>query len=448
MSNYNKPQPFGITFEDNAGLYFNTNTNHPLIQSSQEYLLYKKYVSIHSEDRDMIKYPHSGEWEIELPEDLLNVVSLRLVEWTFPANYNTFSLSNSNVTMSFKISNPYNPNINSVSDLLAQKIFEFLYKNENTNFTFIIQEGFYNPQQMVTELTNKFNHIVTLGLLTYFKTESTNPANPPNVQQEYIEAIAQLTAEGGYNRFVIVYNNVSQKIWFGNICDQFTLTPETEAVVGGLTESVFCSTRGQLPDFSNWGLPSYLGLTKCNVTSINGADLSDFTQFTVYNDILVPRFFYGDVNPGDNGYWLLPNPLYTNSKVNWIECTFKINLMGHAYFYMELAGNNCIDETSPYNLSRATVTTNMTNGIVNSAFAKIAVPSTPLSQWFDRDALPYKFYYPPAERMRRFRIKLRYHNGEIVNFGVFNYSFVLEFTMQLPQILRNSRTMNIPSGVR
>ena len=72
---------------------FNTNTSHPLIPNTQEYIYYKKYVSIHSEDRNMLKYPSSSEFEIEMPEDLLNVVALRLVSWTFPSNYNTFSIN-------------------------------------------------------------------------------------------------------------------------------------------------------------------------------------------------------------------------------------------------------------------------------------------------------------------------------------------------------------------
>jgi hypothetical protein len=110
--------------------------------------------------------------------------------------------------------------------------------------------------------------------------------------------------------------------------------------------------------------------------------------------------------------------------------------MGPAYIYMELDGQNCIDETAPYNVSPFTLTTNVTNGVVNSAFAKIPIPTTPIAQWFDRESLPYKFYYPPAERMRKLKIKLRYHDGQTVNFGVFNYSFTIEFTIQLPQILR------------
>jgi hypothetical protein len=102
--------------------------------------------------------------------------------------------------------------------------------------------------------------------------------------------------------------------------------------------------------------------------------------------------------------------------------------MGPAYFYMELNGNNCIDETSPYTVNRFTLSNNITNGIVNSSFAKIAIPTTPISQWFDRESLPYKMYWPPADRIRKLSIKLRYHNGQLVNFGAFPYSFTIEFT--------------------
>jgi hypothetical protein len=139
----------------------------------------------------------------------------------------------------------------------------------------------------------------------------------------------------------------------------------------------------------------------------------------------------------------MPNSILPGSTVYWIECPLKINLMGPSYFYMEIEGLNCINETSPYNVSTFTATTNETNGIVNSAFAKIAIPTTPLSQWFDRDSNPYKIFIPPAERMRKIKIKLRYHNGQLVDFGLYNYSFVLEFTLMVPQQLRNSKTYGV-----
>jgi len=115
--------------------------------------------------------------------------------------------------------------------------------------------------------------------------------------------------------------------------------------------------------------------------------------------------------------------------------------MGDAFFYMEIQGLNCIDETSPYNLSNFTVTTNQTNGVANAAFAKISIPTTPLGQWFDKKSLPYKYFAPPAERLRRFKIKLRYHNGQTVDFNVFPYSFTLEFTCVKPQILRTGKSI-------
>ena len=423
---------------------FNTNTSHPLIPNSQEYIYYKKYVSIHSEDRNILKFPNSSEFEIELPEDILNVAALRLVSWTFPANYNTFSFVNNNTGMTFLINNPYNPNINGVTNILVVKTFECLFLSQTENFVIIIADGFYNPQQMVTELTNKFNEAVTDRLTAYFTAKSIDPLLTPAQQADYITALNDLNTAGGYNNFVIVYNNVSQKIWFGNICDGFTLTNEIVLLKNSISDSLNCVVKAGLPDFSQWGLPGFLGLSRCNTVSDASFNIASAVNSSYYNGQEVPRFFYGDVFPGDNGYWLLPNPALPNSNVQWVECLTKINFMGPAYFYMELEGQNCIDETSPYNVSGYTLTSNSTNGIVNAAFAKIAIPTTPLAQWFDRDSLPYKFYYPPAERMRKFHFKIRYHNGQLVNFGEFNYSFTLEFTIQLPQLLRASNSIVYP----
>ena len=137
---------------------------------------------------------------------------------------------------------------------------------------------------------------------------------------------------------------------------------------------------------------------------------------------------------GDDGFWLLPNLELTGSQVHWIECTYKINLMGPGFMYMELDGQNCIDETSPYNVSAFTLRTNETNGIVNSSLAKFAVPTTPISQWFDMDRKgPYKYWNPPAERLFKIKVKLRYHNGIIAQMGLFDYSFMLELSILKPQ---------------
>jgi hypothetical protein len=423
---------------NNSSFLITSNSSHPLIENSQEYIYYKKYVSIHSEDRNMIKYPSSTDFIIDLPEELLNVASLRLSSWTFPSNYNTFSVLNSNITMTFQINNPYNPGEHNFSDSLYEKIFEALYYHTGKDFIIVIEQGFYNPQQMITELTNKFNVAVSQHIVAYFLSQSLNSSLTPQQRAEYIAATQLFQQIGGYNNFVIVYNNVSQKIWFGNNADGFILTNETQFKKETLIDNFICETKYQNPDFSDWGLPSNLGLSRCNTQSINGVNAENFSEFAIYNGSIVPRFYYGDVTSGDNGFWLVPNPNLPGCQVNWVEAIYKINLMGTAYIYMELDGQNCIDETQPFNVSNFTTNTNGTNGIVNASFAKLAVPTTPISQWFDRESQPYKFYYPPAERIKKLRVFLRYHNGQQVNFGVFNYSFTIEFTIQLPQILRQS----------
>jgi hypothetical protein len=369
-----------------------------------------------------------------MPEDIINVSAIRLIQWTFPANYDTFSSSNNNTLMSFKITDPYNPSANGVDDVLAYRIFEALFYSSQDRYDIIIQEGFYNPEQMTTELTNKMNAKVTLKIREYFKNKSlTDPS--------WSESLEQFIIQGGYTRFVVVYNNVSCKIWFGNRADGFSLINETGTIGTTLSETLCFADKKHLPDSSNWGLPGYIGLPRCTTAAMSSTTYSDAANFAIFNGSVVPRFYYGDVTSGDNGYWLLPYLDFSGSEVYWVECPYKINLMGESYIYMEIDGQNCIDETKPYNFSKFTFTTNQTNGVVDAAFAKISVPSTPLSQWFDRDAVPYKFYYPPAERIRRLKIRLRYHNGAAVSFGKFNYSFTLEFSILLPMIIRDSKVV-------
>ena len=46
---------------------------------------------------------------------------------------------------------------------------------------------------------------------------------------------------------------------------------------------------------------------------------------------------------------------------------------------------------------------------------------------------PYKYWNPPAERISKLKIKFRYHNGMLVEFGNFSFSFMIEFNILKPQ---------------
>ena len=415
----------------------NNNTlfnNHPIISNSNQYFYEKKYVSVHSEDRDYTKFPSSAEFEIKLPQELLNIASARLYSWSFPANYSVFSAFTYNVAMSFKFITLYNPGEHGVSDPLLDGIFAALYNNIDQPYIVIIEPGFYNPDQMATELTNKFNEAVTVAISAFFTENAT----------QYAQASSLFST---YNRFNIVYNSVEQKMWFGNTTDKFILTNDSTSLYTKDIVNPSCTRRSQIPEYGNWGLPSYLGFSRCPAMSFSAND--EFLDGKTPSDtpsisptINVPRFYYGDSASGigDNGYWLLPGA--SDATVYFLQAPYKISFMGPAYIYMEVDGMNCIDETSPWNLSEYTTHNNQTNGIVNSSFAKIPVPTTPLAQWFDDDMGPYKYWNPPAERLSKIKFKFRYHNNQLVDFGQFEYSFMIEFNLLRPQQERSYSVRN------
>jgi hypothetical protein len=311
--------------------------------------------------------------------------------------------------------------------------------------TLIENTYFYKDLDRLNELQNKFNEAVTKVIEIYM------------INNKLLSELEIFVSKGGYTRFVFVYNNVSQKIWFGNRADSFTLLNNKIFLLNAEGNQYLICKSSQVADFANWGLPANLGLTRCDVTSKPPPNVDHdcakySTTYKICNNYI--RFYYGDITIsssgiGDSGYWLIPAYKFDTTEflkgavVQFIECPYKINIFGPSHIYMEIARYNCIDETQPYNISKFTLTTNETNGIVNSAFAKIPVVSTPLSQYYDGPSNSYYFFDPPVERIRRLKFRFRYHNGELVNFGVFEYSFTLEFTILLPMINRAVNLVNL-----
>lgn len=391
---------------------FNTSTNHPLIPNANEYMYEKQFISIHSEDRNQLKFPLASDFEIELPQDYLNVQGVKLDSWSFPSNYYVFSLSQNNISFIFQITEPYNPSDYMVEDPMLTVICDALWAYKGQPFVAVIEEGFYNPFQIITELTNRLNSAVSVVIANYMKI------NAPTL-------LDQFNQSGGYDQFVVAYNEVGQRLWFGNKSSNFIINNSSPLYIFDLVNDSNC-IKQQYPDFANWGLPSYLGFSRCDATT------------TSTSDGIYPRFYYGDANiPGDNGYWLTPDTQYLGSNANipvyYLEAPYKVNLMGQSYFYLEIEGMNTIDEMIPFAVNRFTTTTNGTTGVVKSAFAKIPVTTTPLSQWYDNYNAAVKIYNPPAERIRKLKIKIRYHNGRLVDFGTTDYSILLEFFILRPQ---------------
>jgi hypothetical protein len=367
---------------------FNTNTEHPLIARQQTYMLDRKLVSISSEDRDQCQWKNRAHFEITLPQQLLNVETIRLVECNFPSNNYTFKNNyfNTKFLFSVGISGP---------------------------FEVTITEGFYTPRQLANELTNKLN------------------------------------SSSGTTNFIVVYNEVTQKLQFGNKSEEFELL--FDAVI---EYDVKCSQGGSQYWLSNasskgastplcqdgkWGLPYYLGFEKQVYKSIPKIIPLSVPPQT---DPSFLNLTY--LNSGDPNYnWL------SSSSGQFINAPNKINVIGETNFYMELDKCNQADELKAYPHNTNGLTNNTYNGMVNSFFAKIPILGCPNTQYFDsRNGLIQNLttFFPPLERLSKIKVKFRYHDGMLVDFSN-DFSFTLAFDCYRDEMAR-TLSLRTPSQYR
>jgi len=363
---------------------FYSSTNHHIIPNSQQYMLQYKYVTINSDDRDIVKFPNASEFEIELPQDYVNVQTVKLSSYSFPRKFDVFSDLQNNTTFIFTVAPYYSDGSTT-------------YLASSSVFTIHIENGTYTPQQMAQELTNKMNDAVSV----YVKT---------------LNSSAQV-----YNDFIVKYHEVNNNLCFGNKNSGFTINNGSAVYDQLLVESnASCLKKSSYNQFLYWGLPYYLGFKKTNAPALSFENKD--------------KFYYLETPT-----WIQPTVSGANSFV--LKTDYNINLNGPSHFYMEIVGMNNIDETMPMTsqTSMATIkelaktNTNDTNGIVNACFAKISTSQQPSPDWHTTNVDPYMLYNPPAEKIRRLRIRLRYHNNMPVNFNNYEFSFVLQMGLFMPQ---------------
>jgi len=187
---------------------FSLGNSKPLINREQNYVLDRKLVTIHSEDRDITKWPNSNTFEIVLPETLYNVQSMRLVQCTMPGTFFTFSNEYQNTKLEFTIDNSLNE--------------------------IIIQEGYYTPSQLSRELTRKMNKSISM--------------------------------DASFNVF---YDEVKQKMWFGHTDLSFNLNFDNQIIYDFKNceqQPIIWNNH------SNWGLPYHLGFQKKTYKSVQHLD--------------------------------------------------------------------------------------------------------------------------------------------------------------------------------
>jgi hypothetical protein len=395
-------------------------------------MLEKKYVNINSKDRNVFMYPNSAEFEIDLPQSYSNIVSIKLDSCSLPSNTDLFSYRNNNLIFTFMFNNLYNPSEHSATpSQLSVMVYNVLsnYRNayQTPEFIVLIRSGFYDPFQLCTEITNQMNQLLTqyiyIQLLDYDDKYGTTFAT-----QFYTEVNG--IPVGGYTDFIVVYNVVEMNIWFGNQSSTFTLTQNID-LINKFTASNLCNIYKQVNKTNiSYGFAEYVGLSACPETSVIPTFAGEC------------RFTYGSVSSGDNGYWLTPNTQNIGAKVSYIRCPKKINILGQNYLYLDISELNCIDQTKPFVLDEGTITTSNTLSSPQSCFAVIPIVSSPISQYYYSGTSPYKTFHPPKTRLQRLKIKVKFHNGLVIDFNNAEFSIMLEITILRPEMVSRNKSFN------
>jgi len=280
------------------GVNYNLNNSKPLINREQNYVLDRKLLSVHSEDRDINKWKNSNTFEVMLPETLSNVQSIRLIQMTLPGFFYSFSNEYQNTKFNFKVG------------------------NSSTEYNIVINDGFYTASQLTNELKNKMNE-----------------AYPTD------------------NSFNVIYDEIKHKFWFGHTDASFNFD-FTRQIAYDFSN---CDQPTVWNNYTKWGLPYNLGFKKEVYNSIEDAngvtfdykdtittDLKHYIQAPLAFDINGENCIYMEVEKYNSYDELYPynESSYTNIYSN-NAYSGKVN-SAFAKIPLKLVGDNAYDSRTFY----------------------------------------------------------------------------------------------------
>ena len=447
---------------------FSANTNHPIIAPGNEYVLGRKNVSVHSDDRDITKWARENQFAIKLPEAITNVQTIQLIDASFPINLPVFTNYEQNIKLWIELRptlfgtcdadvpdgegptsgtgeytdyvrvgqylNKHIPSQQEGEEPMTLPCMPCIWSEDyqlSALHEITISEGTYTGDELARELQFKINK----HFECFFK-------DPKIFGSKAVKKYK-------YDRFRVVYDKIEKRFKFGNTADDFKIYFDRPNEYKFNTNPciISCEPDVVYKNNSRWGLGWNLGFCK----GIHGTSEFDKKEIDCTCEIFLgweqqilkktPSETYTpwvNVEPGfKKGYYLFG--------------TTCCNLTSTDIIYMELDCYNSSDELIPFPscTSSSVNSINSYGGSVNSYFAKIPIFGAASDNELNAGLNLYQsiishnpfngkqFLYKPEERIEKLKMTFRYHNGNLVDFCNHPINFSLIFSYLKPDDINN-----------
>lgn len=204
------------------------------------------------------------------------------------------------------------------------------------------------------------------------------------------------------------YNEVNNKIYFGHNHSFTMYFNDSDLSYNNCYNSNYNNIYKQ---HSKWGLGAILGFNKEIVTSS--------TQST-------KQKFQHESSNWSNGHYIIEPPK-------------ALDLDEYQNIYIEIDKLNKSDEIKPYVVDKIN---NTNSGIMNSFFAKVPIFKNEQNQSINAKDFCIEgvsYFQPPLEKISKLKIKIRYHNGLLVDLQNYNISM----TFEINQIRNEIKDYNV-----